>query len=184
MSNQRKQIIINEIAFWKKNKMLPEHYCDFLTSLYTEGQSEKAPLIADAKQSIIVKEKKQMQRKFFLYPIIALLALIGLNYLPFDWLAIAIGIVLGIVFAIYGIKLAVKKHVAAPILHVSSALLLLVMSVKLATTYFAESNVAIYTVLSINSLLWVALGIWQRLIYFILAGGLGLAVVAGFLMFY
>ena len=30
MSNQRKQIILNEITFWKKNKLLPERYCNFL----------------------------------------------------------------------------------------------------------------------------------------------------------
>ena len=33
----RKQIIINEIIYWKKNRMLPEHYCDFLLALYTKG---------------------------------------------------------------------------------------------------------------------------------------------------
>ena len=29
--NQKTNIIINEILFWKQNKMLPEQYCDYLT---------------------------------------------------------------------------------------------------------------------------------------------------------
>lgn len=37
MTNPRKKIILNEILFWKQNKLLPEHYCDFLAALYTEG---------------------------------------------------------------------------------------------------------------------------------------------------
>ncbi|SDY52508.1 hypothetical protein SAMN05421736_102177 [Evansella caseinilytica] len=36
---QRKQIIINEIKYWKNNQLLPEVYCNFLLSLYTEGAS-------------------------------------------------------------------------------------------------------------------------------------------------
>ncbi|MEM5598685.1 hypothetical protein AAHB53_24595 [Niallia circulans] len=37
MQDQRKTIIVKEIAYWKENKMLPEHYCDYLLTLYTEG---------------------------------------------------------------------------------------------------------------------------------------------------
>ena len=49
MNESRKQIIINEIIYWKKNRMLPEHYCDFLLALYTKGnglqdQSQKSRL--------------------------------------------------------------------------------------------------------------------------------------------
>ena len=37
MDQQRKAIIIHEIKYWKDNHLLPEHYCDFLLALYTEG---------------------------------------------------------------------------------------------------------------------------------------------------
>ena len=177
MTNQRKQIIVNEIAFWKQNKMLPEHYCDFLTSLYKGGDLEQTSLTPDLKQSVIAKEKKLKMRKFIVFPIITIISLILLNFILVDWVAIAIGLVLGIIFAIYGIKLAINNHVAAPILHVSGALLLLTMSVKFATTYYDGSNEVLFAVLGINCALWFLLGIWQKLIYFILAGGLGIALV-------
>ena len=41
MENPKKQIILNEILFWKQNKLLPEQYCDFLLKLYTEGEDIK-----------------------------------------------------------------------------------------------------------------------------------------------
>ncbi|MGL4820278.1 MAG: hypothetical protein ACRC5C_09875 [Bacilli bacterium] len=34
---QRKKVIIDEILFWKQSKLLPESYCDFLLTLYSEG---------------------------------------------------------------------------------------------------------------------------------------------------
>ena len=37
MDENRKQIIIKEIGYWKNNKLLPEQYCNFLLALYTEG---------------------------------------------------------------------------------------------------------------------------------------------------
>lgn len=180
MSNQRKQIIINEIAFWKQNKMLPSHYCDFLTSLYTGGDVEHAELMPDAKQSVIVKEKKSIKKKFILFPIAAVCLLVLLNFIPLDWVAITIGGVIGGALSIYGIRLAMKKHVAAPLLHVSGALLILWMSVKFSAAYYNGNNIALYIVLGINCLLWLGLGLWQKLIYFMLAGGLGLAVIIGY----
>lgn len=38
IDSHRKQIILSEIDFWKQNNMLPEHYCDYLFTLYTEGE--------------------------------------------------------------------------------------------------------------------------------------------------
>ncbi|WP_231563724.1 hypothetical protein [Anoxybacillus sp. KU2-6(11)] len=37
MEQKRKEIIINEIKYWKQTRLLPEQYCDFLLALYTEG---------------------------------------------------------------------------------------------------------------------------------------------------
>lgn len=37
MDDQRKRIIVTEIENWRKNHLLPEHYCIFLLNLYTEG---------------------------------------------------------------------------------------------------------------------------------------------------
>ena len=184
MSNQRKQIVVNEIAFWKQNKMLPDHYCDFLTSLYTGGMSEHPKQLVDAKQSILAKERSTVRRKFLFFPLLAIGLLVGLQFVAIDWLSIAIGGIVGLIISIFGIRFAVKRHLAAPILHVSGALLLLSMSVQIAVTYFTGDNIALYIILCINCVCWVILGFWQKLIYFTLAGGLGIAVVAGYALLF
>ncbi|WP_139490490.1 hypothetical protein [Brevibacillus dissolubilis] len=39
MDDQRRKVIVSEIQNWRKNHLLPEHYCIFLLNLYTEGES-------------------------------------------------------------------------------------------------------------------------------------------------
>lgn len=40
MNDIRKQIIIKEIEYWKQNRLLPEQYCNYLLTLYSEGEHE------------------------------------------------------------------------------------------------------------------------------------------------
>ncbi|WNC16892.1 hypothetical protein [Brevibacillus brevis] len=42
MDDQRKRTIIAEIENWRRNHLLPEHYCIFLLNLYTEGDRPPA----------------------------------------------------------------------------------------------------------------------------------------------
>jgi hypothetical protein len=43
LDDQRKRIIIAEIENWRRNNLLPEHYCIFLLNLYTEGDRPPTP---------------------------------------------------------------------------------------------------------------------------------------------
>lgn len=79
MNAQRKKIIMAEINYWKQNKLLPEHYCDFLLTLYTQGDHEQEISAADAVLSI---EKKKVNTRVillqFLYIFIAF-AILGMS---------------------------------------------------------------------------------------------------------
>lgn len=44
LDDQRKKIIISEIENWRKNHLLPEHYCIFLLKLYSAGEHEVTPV--------------------------------------------------------------------------------------------------------------------------------------------
>lgn len=46
MDDQRKRTIIAEIENWRRNHLLPEHYCIFLLNLYTEGDRPQTPASA------------------------------------------------------------------------------------------------------------------------------------------
>ncbi len=47
MDDQRKKVIISEIENWRKNHLLPEHYCIFLLKLYTAGEHQVTPVKPD-----------------------------------------------------------------------------------------------------------------------------------------
>lgn len=51
MDDQRKRTIIAEIENWRRNHLLPEHYCIFLLNLYTEGDRPKAAASENRKVS-------------------------------------------------------------------------------------------------------------------------------------
>ncbi|MFD1953340.1 hypothetical protein ACFSL6_03885 [Paenibacillus thailandensis] len=42
MNEERRQIIVREIAHWRRNKLLPEQYCDFLFNLYAKPEDLEA----------------------------------------------------------------------------------------------------------------------------------------------
>lgn len=53
MNVQRKATIINEIKYWKDNRLLPDEYCNYLLALYTEG--EEISEETEAKSGIVGK---------------------------------------------------------------------------------------------------------------------------------
>src|SRR5690625_1687177 len=40
MGEERNRIIIEEIEMWKKNRLLPEMYCNYLLALYSKGDKK------------------------------------------------------------------------------------------------------------------------------------------------
>ncbi|MCG7345110.1 hypothetical protein MHZ92_13270 [Sporosarcina sp. ACRSL] len=72
MNVQRKKIIMAEINYWKQNKLLPEHYCDFLITLYTQGDHEQE---ISATEAILSKKKKKVKlRAVFIQSLYILIA--------------------------------------------------------------------------------------------------------------
>ncbi|KGR78522.1 hypothetical protein [Ureibacillus manganicus] len=184
MPNPRKQIILNEILFWKQNKLLPEHYCDFLMTLYSEG-TEIGNEENNAKKAVKAKEKN---RNYFLNSLLFLIAMVLITLLfTFDqitlYLLIVVGIVavLSLVGAIYFSK---KQGLLAPILQIVAALLIFSLSVKISISYFPDNLNVLYSLLIANCLLWLGTGILSKLIYFIIAGSLGLIVLIGYQFFF
>lgn len=176
MSNQRKQIIINEITFWKQNKLLPEHYCDFLMTLYTEGELNDE-LVGSAKNAVKAKENRKTRLWMFFIPIISILLVVA-SFLISSLMIIAIpAILFALVLVIVGVKLLKSHEILAPIMHLSAALVILAISLNVCLTYFEGNNIALYVTLLVNCALWMIAGIGMRLTYFTVAGGFGILAI-------
>lgn len=79
MNDQRKKIIIAEINYWKQNKLLPEHYCDFLITLYSQGDHDEE---ISATQAILSKKKMKKNARAILIQSLYLLfafAVLGIS---------------------------------------------------------------------------------------------------------
>ena len=177
MSNQRKQIILNEITFWKKNKLLPEQYCDFLMTLYTEGNNEDEKRIANAKHSVKGQEKRKGQWMFFVFPLLASILCTLLFTIDSVWLTSILATILAIVTFITAFYFAKKNGLLTSILYISGALLLFGLSVKMCLTFLPGNNLALYGVLVGNNIFWLISGVKLKLIYFTISGILGIVAI-------
>ena len=185
MSLQRKQIIMNEIAFWKKNKLLPEHYCDFLLALYAQGENQEDEQVEKASKAVLAKKQKY---KVILYSVVGLLTVLLLAslfvvtttiFIPIILVAIAI-----LSFLYITIKLVKNKSVMAPLLFVCSALLLLGLSFKVWDIYFGDEPLVLIGLIFGNCLIWLFSGLLMKLVYFSISGILGLLLIIGHFIFY
>ena len=177
MLNQRKQIIVNEITFWKKNKLLPEHYCDFLMTLYTEGNYEDEKQIGKAKHSVKGQEKRKNKWMFIVFPLLAIVLFTLLFTIDSIWLTVIPAAILAISTFIGAFYFAKKNGLLTSVLYISGALVLFGLSVKLCLTFLPSNNVALYSVLIGNSLFWLLSGVRLKLIYFTISGALGITAI-------
>ncbi|TQR18566.1 hypothetical protein [Psychrobacillus soli] len=182
MSVQRKQIIINEIAFWKKNKLLPEHYCDFLTALYAQGEEVGDERKENYSQAILAKEKKN---NTFFYVILGFITVLLIASLVLITTAAFIPIIVTgmaiFAFLYIAIKLAKTKSVMTPLLFVFSALLLLGISFKVWDVYFIDYPFVLIGLMIGNCLLWLFSGLLLKLVYFSVSGIVGLVLILVYL---
>jgi hypothetical protein len=88
--DQKTKTVIDEIKYWKKNKLLPDHYCDFLITLYTEG----------SENSIKSRRLGKFTYLFYTLAILVSITLIGFLVLYFSDFLKQMQISLGLFFSI------------------------------------------------------------------------------------
>ncbi|MBQ0140038.1 MAG: hypothetical protein KBT36_12140 [Kurthia sp.] len=179
---QKKEIIIKEITFWKANHLLPEHYCDFLTQLYSGGtdlteEQEKEM----AKQSILKEEKssfiKMMGLVILVIFTLAMIALMFLFVSNYVWIPTIISIVIFTAVMYFIFKTAKNPTITTTFAYATAALLLFAISVRLTTTFASNNMMAIFLVLLGNCIIWIIVGKLQKQIYFVISGILGLVII-------
>ncbi|MEL3972849.1 hypothetical protein AAEO50_11195 [Rossellomorea oryzaecorticis] len=165
--HSRQVVIINEIKFWKQNKMLPDQYCDYLLALYTNGE-----------ENILKSSTKKSKMKGNNIPILlsAIVMLISLFVIYFTELSVVLqtAILTGFVVLLFGVGIyySNKKVSTAPIL-IASAFIILLITIAITEEMFDGSPLNTYASLFLNCLFWIVLGWKQRLIYFTLSGAIG-----------
>lgn len=180
MSVQRKKIIIAEVNYWKQNKLLPEHYCDFLIALYSEGEHRQE--VDATVESVLSKKRK----KFNLRYLIPILLTVGAGAGMFMFtdlkgftVLVALMTIIGLLLtAFFGKK---KETDFVSLLYILSAILVLGMSLKVWLLLFEGQALVLVGLLLFNCLIWLVAGKLLKLLYFTISGVGGLALIIFFI---
>ncbi|MFF2887754.1 hypothetical protein [Paenibacillus sp. NPDC057967] len=100
MNQERRQIIVREIDHWRRSKLLPDQYCDFLLNLYADPEEEPRakPSTHAVGKAIAAVQKatgKQWLLTFGAFTLISFVVLYFSRFHP----AMQIGVVIGVVAA-------------------------------------------------------------------------------------
>lgn len=180
MNPQRKRMIISEIKYWKQNKLLPEHYCDFLITLYAQGEDEKE---VKATEAIFIKEKKKLNRTIIMFSILAIIVSGGMFvFTQYPGLTLILTAVVSFSFLLLTMRKSTIQMGVAPFLYILASLMLLLMSLKLWVVFFQGHTILLNGLLILNCVLWLFAGRKLKLQYFTISGAAGLLLIIVFLL--
>lgn len=172
MDETRKRIIVKEIIFWKKHRLLPEQYCDYLLTLYTEGKG-------------IGRRLEIKRQKFQLLWLLLIPIAIFLIY--FTELSLILQIAISLIVLMIGTYLIIyftKKGYYYQIPLIFSAIFFLFVSVEIVQKLYSDHMISLYGMLLFNCLLWLFAGIRFKWLYFTISGIVGMLLLLFFYFFH
>ncbi len=124
MNQERREVILDEIEYWRENRLLPEHYCDFLSNLYdVDHEHERGE-----KKLFSMNSLKQGNLRTWLF-IFLMLCFICMMVLYFSAFPFLMQIIATPIFAaacyIAGIRLQKRNPAASSVLLAIGSMLLL-----------------------------------------------------------
>ncbi|QOR65562.1 hypothetical protein IM538_17370 [Cytobacillus suaedae] len=168
MDQHRKALIVKEIKLWKQSKLLPEHYCDFLLTLYTEGEVE----IKKSKASTNFKDIVIALLLISLLPATLLVIYFTEMYFVLQIPIFIIFIIICLISAFF-----LKNNFLKQLSYIIFALLFLITTIEIGGYFFKENVVVLSSIIIFNCLLWLLAGLKMKQKYFIIAGVIGLILL-------
>ncbi|MCM2677836.1 hypothetical protein [Alkalicoccobacillus plakortidis] len=174
MDKQRREIIINEIHYWKQTKLLPEQQCHYLLALYSEGEDELADK-SDKKLGSMILWVLLTQLCFFLSVFIL--------YFTDFVSGLQMGLVISLLLLTAITGYARRKHVFESSLHVlMTSMILFIWGLYGSLTYWQSLHASVIILIFIA--IWLSVGwFWKQKIYYIIAGFMVIFLV-GVVFFY
>ncbi|WP_438446242.1 hypothetical protein [Gorillibacterium sp. sgz5001074] len=170
MDQEKRRIIVSEIEHWRRSKLLPGQYCDFLLNLYLDGENEK-----DKEKSVLGISSgsvKNSSAKVWLtiFGILGLISFLGLHFTSFHfWMqtGIAAGLI-SILYMIGGVQRNKQPGLSYLAFGAGSILLLLAGIYLLSDKGYDGTPVMLYV--GFCSMIWILTGILGRMPVFHFAG--------------
>lgn len=181
MDAEKRKVIVREIHHWRRSKLLPEHYCDFLMNLYVDESTPKPASLMGVSASSVANSNWKIW--LAIMAVIAALALSALNFNSFG-LPMQIGISTLFVIICYGF--AYRHYQKAPVVSYLlcgvSSIALLFVGLYLLDLHAVSSANAYVGYLAFCSSVWLFNGLVGRMAIFQICGWLGLVGTYGWLL--
>ncbi|RKN86947.1 hypothetical protein [Paenibacillus ginsengarvi] len=181
MEQEKRKIIIYEIEQWRRSKLLPEHYCDFLMNLYDAKPADKDfSVLGVSKNAIQNSNWKVWLLGCVLSALIAYIVF-HFNAFRFPLQIMSVVLVVGICYG-FGFKYARKAPIIGYALVGLGSIALLGAGFYLLRLHdMNEPSIALAYV-AFCSMIWIVIGLLARMGLFHYCGWSGLVLVYAYLL--
>lgn len=155
MNLEKRDVILREIQYWRKNRLLSEQYCDFLTNLY----DDKAAVKDSNPISLHNLQQGSIKIWLFGFGIISFIFLISLYFSVFPWgLQLATAFSLLLVCYGYAGVLRERQKVMSLMLAGIGSVLTLGFGMWMISLHDLDSHIWMPIIIGACGILWVVLG--------------------------
>lgn len=180
MEQEKRKLIISEIEHWRKSRLLPEQYCDFLLNIYLEDYHERSKSVLGLPSAAI--QNSSARQWLTIFSIIGFISFIALHFTSFSF-QMQTGISVLAVVLLYWIGTAQREK--RPVISyccfgIGSVLMLV------AGLYLLDSNgwsgLAAVVFMGLCSFTWIFIGIMQRMGVFHFCGWIVLFLIYAWIL--
>ncbi|MFC4778505.1 hypothetical protein ACFO9Q_17060 [Paenibacillus sp. GCM10023252] len=188
MNDERRQVIVKEIEHWRRSKLLPDQYCDFLLNLYQDPDQRNyaSPKGRSMSQAFAVLQQATGRQWLLTFAFFTLISFVVLYFNAFHPL-LQIAVVSGSTAALlwYGERVRRRNEAAGLVIIGIGLLTCIACGLYVVSLHGWDEWYGREIVLSLNALLWIIYGLLARIYPLQLCGWMTAALVyAGLLSAY
>lgn len=164
MDDKRKAIIINEILYWKKNKLLPHNYCDYLLALYSGGDHGNKSLFQR-----VLKVSSSKKASIIMNVILLVTLSLVVFYFTQNTTVLQISFIILFLFLAFLAFYRVKRDDQFPNIFLPMILLLiLIVTVYTTIMLVSRHQLLVNMIIILNIISWFIIGFKKRLTYLLI----------------
>lgn len=155
MDRGKREVILDEIEYWRENRLLPGHYCDFLINLYDVDQerSDKKVLSMNSLQ------QGNIRTWLFTFIVVCFICLTILYFATFPFLVQLVCIPLFTALCYTGgIRLRTRNALASSFLLAIGSLLMLGLGIFLIREQGMDERIFTTLLILVCAIIWCILG--------------------------
>lgn len=169
-----------EIEKWRRSKLLPEHYCDFLMNLYMDDREEPSPSVLGISQKAV--SNSNWKTWLAITGITGIISFIGLHFTSFSfWMQTAVMAVFMVTLYLLGAAQRLKQPMVSCLCFGGASSILLLGGTYLLNARDA-GTVPLLFLVALSGMIWILTGIAARFPVFHFAGWILLLLIYAFVL--